>query len=160
MSSGYVWDLYSKSRQISLAQEIYLKGLQSYQQLCDSLFNGLNNAMPMRLMLPADLKMEFYYIDSLFKKEPCVRWWLICKNLDQHNSVSLINETESKIEPGSNMDEIFKDIQSSIMQYRVKNHSLCPITIHSEILNIFNELPLTQLVMSWLKHDLIAIDWI
>ena len=160
VSGGYVWDLYSKSRQILLAQEIYLKGLLSYQQLCDSLFNGLNNVMPMRLMLPADLKMEFYYGDSVFGKAPCVRWWLICKNSDQHNSVSLINEAGSKTEPGSNMNEIFKDIQSSIMQYRVKNHSLCPITIHSEILNIFNELPLTQLVMSWLKHDLIAIDWI
>lgn len=160
VSGKYVWDLYSKPRQILLAQEIYLKGLQSYQQLCDGLFNGLNNVMPMRLMLPADLKMEFYYSDSMFGKEPCVRWWLICKNSDQHNSVSLINEKESKIDLGSNMNEIFKDIQSSIMQYRVKNHSLCPITIHSEILNIFNELPLTRLVISWLKHDLIAIDWI
>lgn len=83
------------------------------------------------------------------------QWWLTCKKEGQDNSVSIV-----MTQPNTNNDAIFKSIQASIMQYRINNNTLCPATIHSEILHIFNELPLTNLVISWLKRDLESINWI
>ena len=155
IAGGYVWDVYSESQQLILVQEIYSKALVAYQQLCDSIFRDLANAMPMRIMLPSHMYMEYYYIDSDYKRSPCVKWWLTCKNEGEDNSVSIVM-TQSN----ANNDVIFKSIQTSIMQYRIDNNTLCPATIHSEMLYVFNELPLTSLVMSWLKRDLESINWI
>lgn len=155
INGGYVWDVYSESQQLILAQEIYSKALTAYQQLCDGLFRGLSNVMPIRIMLPSHMYMEYYYSESIYGRSPYVQWWLNCKNEGQDNSVSIV-KTQSK----TNYDLIFKNIQASIMQYRLNNYALCPVSVHSEMLHIFNELPLTNLVMSWLKQDLKSINWI
>lgn len=155
INGGYVWDVYSESQQLILAQEIYSKALTAYQQLCDGLFRVLSDVMPIKIMLPAHMHIEYYYIESTFERCPCVKWWLTCKKEGQDNSVSIV-----MTQPNTNNDAIFKSIQASIMQYRINNNTLCPATIHSEILHIFNELPLTNLVISWLKRDLESINWI
>ena len=105
-------------------------------------------------MFPAKLKINYYLQGD--EKHPCIQWYLLCKKADESNEL-VVEEIRTE---SQEYKKYFKEIKDSIDRYRVSNAEFCSVTLHSQILGIFNEFPLRKIVLSWLKNDLKAIGWI
>ena len=90
------------------------------------------------------------------EKYPCIQWYLLCKRVTEGNEV-VIEERKSEHEEYM---KFFGEIKESIDRYRVSNAELCSVTLHSQIVELFNEFPLKKIVFNWLKNDLKSIGWI
>lgn len=153
-NGGWVWDLYSYKKQLELVRCVYGKALTAYQKLVDDIFSTLRNTMPLYLMLPAKLKISYYLQGD--EKHPCIQWYLLCKQSTEDNEL-VIEERKSEHEEYM---KFFGEIKKSIDRYRFSNAELCSVTLHSQLLELFNEFPLTKIVLNWLKNDLKSIGWI
>ena len=105
-------------------------------------------------MLPATLHIVY----SLWKGNypaPTISWYFLCKDQNQENEI-VVNESSS----ASNLENIYKDVFSSITCYRPNIASLCPVSYCTQLLDIFNEMPLHKIIYSWLEEDLKSIGWI
>lgn len=153
LSSGcYVWDVYSDERKLLLIEQTYKKALNCYSELCSSLFGNLSRSMPMYNMLPATMVIK-YTICQGDMPYPSIWWHLECKEEGAKNVIKFDNTKDE-----SNRD--YNLIRNSVDRYRSSKQEWCSITLHSELLRIFHELPLTKIIFAWLKSDLKEIVWI
>lgn len=152
ITSGWVWNCYSHKQTIEYIRTLYKKAVDVYYKLCNEVFAGLCNVMPKRLMLP--VKMHINYIEGQGNyPAPTINWYFLCNN--QENEIE-VDESYNV----DDLDKIYKEIYSSIICYRPSIAALCPVSICTQLLDIFNEMPLHKIVYSWLKEDLRSIGWI
>ncbi len=154
IASGWVWDSYSHAQTIKYICTLYKKAVTVYQNLCDNVFIGLSNVMPKRLMLPATMHIDYSEGKGNYPA-PTISWYFLCKDQNQENEI-VVNESSS----ASNLENIYKDVFSSITCYRPNIASLCPVSYCTQLLDIFNEMPLHKIIYSWLEEDLKSIGWI
>lgn len=151
-SGGYVWDVYSNERKLLFIEQIYKKALDCYYELCSGLFCNLSRSMPMFNMLPATMVIKY----SICKGDipfPSIYWHLECKDKSAKNDIKFDNTGDDRIQE-------YNLIKNSIDRFRRSKQEWCSITLHSELLRIFHELPLTKIIFDWLKSDLKKIGWI
>lgn len=148
----YVWEVYDTEQQIKLTADIFSKALTAYSKLSNGIFKSLGNTMSMNILQPARVVVNYYKLSG----EPCIQWYILCKSNTECNEVD-IKQTKKE---NDEINAIFSEMKNSADIYRVNNSELCSMVIHSQVLRLFNELPLTNLVMNWLKSDLKNIGWI
>lgn len=155
IASGWTWDRYSHDQTMDYIHSLYKKAVVVYQRLCDEVFSGLSNMMPYRLMLPATMYIHYHRSNGSYTS-PTISWYFMCREQQQENEVVV---TESD---GANIhdDNTYKEILASITHYRATIASLCPVSISTGLLDIFNEMPLHKIIFRWLNEDLKAIGWI
>lgn len=152
--SGWVWNSYSRERTIEYIGTLYKKAVTTYQNLCDNFFVGLCNVMPMRLMLPVTMYIEHIEGEGNYPA-PSIRWYFVCKESNKENEIIVNNACGI-----NNLENIHQEIYTSIINYRPTIISLCPNSIHMQLLDIFNENPLNKIIFTWLKDDLKSIGWL
>ena len=154
LKSGWIWNMYSHNQLIDYIHSIYNKAVNVYKDLCDKYFTGLANMMPMRLMLPATMHITLVYGIGQYL-EPTIQWYFVCKDQNQDSEI-IVTESSGMIES----NDIYGAILSSIVSYRQNIVSLCPVSMHVQILDIFNEKPLHKIIFNWLEEDLKSIGWL
>lgn len=153
LSSGcYVWDAYSDERKMLLIEQIYKKALDCYSEVCSGLFCNLSSSMPLYIMLPATMVIK-YSICKGDMPHPAIYWYLECEQKNSTNKIKFDYAADDR-------KRDFNLIRNSIDMHRRSIQEWCSISLHSELLRIFNERPLTKIIFDWLKSDLKVIGWI
>ena len=151
--NSYIWSCYSEEQLFNKAKDVYTKAFNSLINLLQmKAFGNLNKNMKHAVTLPA--KMVCNVLNEKDNYGPSISSYFLplCKN--KKSSIDFLYNAHQK------SVDCLQTVVQETKKYRPSNYDWCLCSYQRGILDIFNELPITKVILSWIKEDLKSINWL
>lgn len=156
-SNHWVWGLYSQERLHLRTSQIFKEAVIGYREMVATLFPALKDRLVKYVIYPFILKGELHIDDD---QRPTLDWYTdplpIHENFRVEIDISTDDSTKNK---DSYHNGILENIHHNIKEYRPFANEWLSATHTGQILDIFGDMPVTDLIYWWLENDLKRIYW-
>lgn len=156
---NWVWSSYSDEQLYLRTLKIYKEAILGYKELVELFFPVLKKRFRKYVLYPFILKGEFFAPEEriTFPIGPTMKWHLEPLPSERAESIVDIKISDSKEEF---IDEDLYEISIKIKEYRPDSSAWLGASQSSQVLDIFGDMPVTEIIYEWLEQDLKTIDWI
>ncbi|WP_223299281.1 hypothetical protein, partial [Paenibacillus darwinianus] len=156
-SGGWVWSPYSNDRLLERTRVVYSKAIEAYLQLVDDLFPMFKNRMEIYNTLPAKLigQLEIPPASKGYSSHPGLDWYFdpLPNGSKTSIEISLVLTGQVNHEKVSTLYDKLRLLRPKAAEWISSHHT-------SQLLDIFNNFPVREIVYNWLWNDLKRISWV
>lgn len=154
-----VWSSYSDEQLYFRTLKIYKEAILGYKELVEIFFPVLKQRLRKYVLYPFILKGEFFAPEenTSYPVGPTMKWYLEPLPLEKTESIVDIRISNSKEKI---VDKELYEIARKIKDYRPDSSAWLGASQSSQVLDIFGDMPVTEILYNWLEQDLKSIDWI
>jgi predicted esterase len=159
---NWVWSVYSDEQLYLRTVKIYHEVIIGYKEIVETFFPVLKNRLRKYVLYPFILNGDFRVPKDigLHSIGPVLRWHLEPLPLVMKDFILDIQMVTEDSDDNNFFDDIFYDIDKKIKEYRGENSSWLSVTRTEQVLDIFGDTPITDIIYNWLEEDLKSINWI
>jgi predicted esterase len=159
---NWVWSVYSDEQLYLRTLKIYHEVIIGYKEIVQTFFPVLKNRLRKYVLYPFTLKGDFEAPKETggYSGGPGLHWHLEPLPLDHTDFILDIQMTTKDPDDFYHDDNIVYEIGKKIKEYRRDDCMWLSVTRTGQVLDIFGDTPITDIIYKWLESDLKKINWI
>jgi predicted esterase len=159
---NWVWSVYSDEQLYLRTLKIYHEVIIGYKEIVETFFPVLKNRLRKYVLYPFTLKGDFEAPKETegYSGGPGLNWHLEPLPLDYTDFILDIQMTTKDSDDFYIDDNNFYEIGKKIKEYRPDDCMWLGVTRTGQVLDIFGDTPVTDIIYKWLESDLKKINWI
>lgn len=160
-SNNWVWSYYSHERLYLRTLKIFEEAIVGYREMVDTLFPTIKNRLRQYVLSPFVLKgeLEIPPQSNDLYCGPTLDWYIEPLSLNENPQVE-INLHVGDGKKSHYRDSILEEIHERIKEYRPFASEWLFPSHTGQVLDIYGDTPVTNLIYVWLEEDLKSIYWL
>lgn len=159
---NWVWSAYSDEQLYIRTVKIYKEVIIGYKEIVETFFPLLKNRLRKFVLYPFTLKGDLQAPKETdgFSAGPGLNWHLEPLPSDYKDFILDIQFTKEDSDDFHLDDNIIYEIGKKIKEYRRDDCMWLSVTRTGQVLDIFEDTPITDIIYKWLEQDLKSINWV
>lgn len=155
-----IWSFYTEERLYNRTLQIYREAIMGYREIVEMFFPSIKNRLRKYVLYPFVLKGEYRAPEYYGARSigPGLNWYLEPLPFERRDFILDIEIT--KRESKGYDEKLLYELDEKIKMYRPDSINWLTSSQTSQVLEVFGDKPVTNIIYEWLERDLAAINWI